>query len=57
MKVCFIVQMSLSLKDSNAVAVKQNVSTDANANIIISHIVMDGLDVTINDDFDKVYAN
>jgi hypothetical protein len=46
-------KLSLLLKDSGAVAAKQNVSTDANANIIISHIVMDGLDVTINDDFDK----
>jgi len=46
-------QLSLSLKDSSAVDVQQNVSTDANANIIIYHVVMDGIDVTINDDFDK----
>jgi hypothetical protein len=57
MKVSFLVQLSLSLKDSSATNVQQNVSTDANANILIYHVVMDGLDVTINDDFDKVHAS
>jgi hypothetical protein len=57
MMIVFVVdQLSLTLKNSAGNDVQQNVSTDANANIVITHVVVDGLDVTVNNDFDKVRA-
>lgn len=49
-----IVQLSLMLKNVGGNDAQQNVSTDANANIVITHVVVDGVDVTVCDDFDKV---
>jgi hypothetical protein len=42
------------MKNADGGNVQQNVSTDANANIVVSHVVMNGADITIYDDFDKV---
>lgn len=49
----WFLQMSLKLKNSGNY-VQQNISTDSNANAVIIHVVENGLDVTIHDDFDKV---
>jgi hypothetical protein len=48
------VQLSLKLKNAGGNDAQQNVSTDANANIVITHVVVDGADVTLCNDFDKV---
>jgi hypothetical protein len=48
------VQLSLTLKNSGAKDVKQNVSVDGSANIIITQLTVDGNDIIINDDLDKV---
>jgi hypothetical protein len=52
MNVNVTVQLSLTMKDAGGNNAQQNVSTQANT--VISHVVMNGADVTIHDDFDKV---
>jgi hypothetical protein len=46
-------KMSLTLRGAGDTDVKQNVSLDNNANIVVYHVTQDGQDVTINSDFDK----
>ena len=54
---CFVVlQYQLKLKDKDNNDVTQDVSTDTEANVVQYHVVKEGVEAWILQDFDKVYS-